>query len=519
MRFPRTPSFPRAPFSRAALRARSGLTLGAFLLLGAAAQAGTLYLSRLSAAEENPPTASTATGTGVLVLNNAETQSIVTATHTLGATATAGHIHRAAVGVNGPVVFPFPTPASPVGPLTWIMSTSAVDSLKAGELYMNFHTAANPGGAIRGQLRRALLAPAAINSAQMRLANALDISASYDADLDAVLIQTNLADSATQTQALRELGTSTIYSAGRQQIDALTGVESGLFAYAQDARLRPPASADRLNTFVRIGSEFGRRSATDNQAGATVSRPFVFAGVDRWLSSSAHGGFAIGYSDGRDSFENGLGHTNAKTTSLHAFASVDLGGLALDAVAGYGATTLDQTRNLGSLGRSATASPDGSVWAVALKASKTVALANHNTLVPYALIDVQKATADAYSETGAGAASLVVPQRDTWSSAFEGGVALVVPLKTDTGHWTFRAQAGGRYLLEDGSARFGTRLAGSPVAFLTEIDGPGRSSAHVETGIDGQLSDSVRFSFSYRGDLGASAQTVHALEARLAMQW
>ncbi|MBI2510652.1 MAG: autotransporter domain-containing protein [Opitutae bacterium] len=519
MRFPRHPFTPSHEGSRAHRRTLSTLTLGAFLLLGAEAQAGTLYLSRLSAAEENPPTASTATGLGVLVLNDAENQSTVTATHTLGATATAGHIHRAAVGVNGAVIFPFPSPASPVGPLTWNMSTSAVDSLKAGELYMNFHTAVNPGGAIRGQLRRALLAPAAVNPAQTRLANALDISAGYDADLDAVLIQTNLADTATQSQALREFGTSTIYSAGRQQIDAMTGAETGLFAYAQDARLRPPANTDRLNTFVRLGSEFGRRSATDNQAGATISRPFVFAGVDRWLSSGAHGGFAIGYSDGRDSFENGLGHTNAKTTSLHAFASAALGGLALDAVAGYGWTALDQTRNLGSLGRAASASPDGSVWAVALKASRTVALANHNTLVPYALLDVQKATVDAYSETGAGAAGLVVSQRDTWSSAFEGGAALVVPIKTDAGHWTFRAQAGWRYLLEDGAARFGTRLAGSPIAFSTEIDGPGRSSAHVETGIDGQLSDSVRLSFGYRGDLGASAQTVHAIEARLAMQW
>lgn len=518
MRFPRHPSPSSHDGSAARRRVVSCLTLGALLLLGAEAQAGTLYLARLSAAEENPPTASTATGTGALVLNDAENQSLVTATHTLGTTAVAGHIHRAAVGVNGPVIFPFPSPASPVGPLTWNMTSSAVDSLKAGELYMNFHTAVNPGGAIRGQLRRALLAPAATDAAQQRLANALDVSAGYDADLDAVLIQTNLAAVATQTQTLHELGTSTLYSAGRQQIDAMTGAESALFAHATEARFHPPADPNRLNTFVHLGSEFGRRSATANQAGATVSRPFAFAGVDRWLSGAAHGGFALGYADGRDSFEGSLGRTTAKTTSLHAFGSADLGGVALDALAGYGWSKLHVARNLGSLNRTASASPQGTVWSAALKASKSVTLQNHATLAPYVSIDVQKATVDAYTEADAGAVGLVVPQRETWSSALEGGATLLVPVKSDAGRWTFRAQAGWRYLLEDGSGRFGARLGGSPVAFSTETDGLGRSSVHVEAGMNGQLSDSLRFSFGYRGDLGASAQTVHAVEARLVFQ-
>lgn len=518
MRFPRHPSTPRRTRSRGLRRVRSGLTLGAFALLAAASQAGTLYLARLSGANENPPTTSTATGTGALILNDAQNQSLITATHTLGATVTAGHIHRAAVGVNGPVVFPFPTPASPMGPLTWNMSAGAVDSLKAGELYMNFHTAANPGGAIRGQLMRALLAPSAANAAQTRLANALDISAGYDADLDAVLIQTNFADAATQTQTLNELGTSTVYSAGRQQIDAMTDAAAGLFAYAEDVRFNPPADTSRFNAFARAGSEFGRRSSTANQAGATISRPFFVAGVDRWLSGQTHGGFAVGYSDGRDSFENGLGRTTAKTTMLHAFASVGVGGLTVDGVAGYGWSKIEQTRNLASLGRTASSSPDGSVWTAALKVSKTTTLQNGSTLVPYGLIDVQKATVDAYTENGAGTAGLVISDRDTWSSALEGGATLLVPIKTATGRWAFRIQAGWRYLLEEGSARFGTRLAGSPIAFSTEVDGPGRSSAHVEAGVSGQLSDSVRLAVGYRGDLGASAQNVHAIEARLVMQ-
>jgi uncharacterized protein YhjY with autotransporter beta-barrel domain len=518
MRFPRYPSSPRNVSSRATRRTRSSLTLGAFLLLGLAAQAGTLYLARLNGANENPPTANTATGTGVLILNDGEFQSVVTATHTLGTTAVAGHIHRAAAGVNGPVIFPFPSPASPVGPLVWNMSASAVDSLKAGELYMNFHTAANPGGAIRGQLMRALLAPAATNAAQTRLANVLDISASYRADLDEILIATNLASTATQTQTLRDLTASTVYASGRQQIESMTGITSILLARTDDLRATPPANAGKLDAFVSGGSEFGHRSTTENQTGATTSRPFAVVGIDRWLSSHTHAGLAVGYARSRDSFDDDLGRTTAKTTMLHAFASVDLGGFALDGTAGYGWSKLDTVRNLPSLARTASASPHGSVWAAALKISKAFPLSNHATLAPYALLDVQKATVDAYAETGAADAGLILGQRDTWNSALEAGATVRLPFDPASDGWAFRAQVGWRHLLEDGSARFGTWLAGSTIGFLTEFDGAGRDSAHVEAAFDRRLSDSTRFSLGYRGDLGASTQTVHAIEARLVIQ-
>jgi uncharacterized protein (TIGR03437 family) len=83
------------------------------------------------------------------------------------------HIHRGAVGVNGPVVLDsglsaataFDTPGNGVGTVSYLMaapndSPAAVSALNdmwdapAG-FYMNLHTVASPGGLIRGQVRAA----------------------------------------------------------------------------------------------------------------------------------------------------------------------------------------------------------------------------------------------------------------------------------------------------------------------------------------------------------------------------
>lgn len=496
-----------------------GLFLTALLpLLGATTYAGTLYISRLSGANESPPTTSTDTGIGVLILNDAENQGTITATHTITVPVTGGHIHRGAAGVNGPIIFPFPAPTSPVGPLTWSAIPAAdVDNLKNGGLYMNFHTAASPGGAIRGQLVRARLAPTAATKAQTALANVLDVSAGYSSDLDQVLIQTNLANATIQAQTLNELTPGTLYVAGRQQIEAMTTLTHGIFDYTAAVRADPASASSQMNGFIRAGDGFGTRSASDNQTGSSISRPYVAAGLDRQLGGGSRGGLALSYSSARDNFRNGAGKTTAKTIAAQAFFSLPLpsAGFALDGAAGYGWSTIKTTRTLASLGRTASASPDGRVWAGALKASKTIALANQSTLIPYASIDVQKASTDSYTETGASSVGLVAAGRATWSSAVEAGTALLVPIKTQTGKLALRLAAGWHHLLEDGSGSATLFLAGSPLGFASRVDGPGKNAAHVEAALNGTLANGVLLSFGYKGLLGASHQTEHAIEASL----
>jgi CHRD domain/IPTL-CTERM motif len=65
-------------------------------------------------------------------------------------TPTGAHIHRAAAGANGPVVFDFSAELTGSG----VMSLALVAEILANPtgFYFNVHTATNPSGAIRGQL-------------------------------------------------------------------------------------------------------------------------------------------------------------------------------------------------------------------------------------------------------------------------------------------------------------------------------------------------------------------------------
>jgi hypothetical protein len=70
--------------------------------------------------------------------------------------ATAVHIHRAPIGANGPVVFDLLgswvlSDATPLNGSVYLNATQVAD-LFAGNYYVNVHTAANPGGELRGQL-------------------------------------------------------------------------------------------------------------------------------------------------------------------------------------------------------------------------------------------------------------------------------------------------------------------------------------------------------------------------------
>ncbi|HEY8537894.1 MAG TPA: CHRD domain-containing protein [Steroidobacteraceae bacterium] len=107
----------------------------------------------LSGSEEVPAVETSATGTGTITVNDDKTVS--GSIKTTGVEGIAAHIHLAAPGKNGPPIVTLVKS----GDDTWVVpeGTKLTDeqyaSFKAGELYVNVHSAAHKAGEIRGQLK------------------------------------------------------------------------------------------------------------------------------------------------------------------------------------------------------------------------------------------------------------------------------------------------------------------------------------------------------------------------------
>ena len=120
-----------------------------------------LFEAHLTAGQENPPTASTATGFGTASLDLATDWFIFNDTFSgLTGGSTASHIHSpGAVGTNGPVLIPFGiangfVAGSTSGSVSFsgTLTPMQAQQLLGGLFYANVHTANFPGGEIRGQL-------------------------------------------------------------------------------------------------------------------------------------------------------------------------------------------------------------------------------------------------------------------------------------------------------------------------------------------------------------------------------
>ena len=114
------------------------------------------FHATLSGKAEVPPNTSMGSGDVLATLDTGSKKLTYTMTYMgLSGPATAAHFHGpASPSANAGVVIPIgtnpPTPATNTVTLT----DAQIKDLEAGQWYANVHTAANPGGEIRGQMTR-----------------------------------------------------------------------------------------------------------------------------------------------------------------------------------------------------------------------------------------------------------------------------------------------------------------------------------------------------------------------------
>jgi hypothetical protein len=119
--------------------------------------------AKLAAKNETPSTTSVAKGHTLIKVRNDGTIEFKTQINNKNQeTFVAGHIHQAPIGVAGPIVVPlFVAPSPPTNARHIKQSgmatpnagtTGAALCQNPSAYYVNYHTTAFPGGAIRGQL-------------------------------------------------------------------------------------------------------------------------------------------------------------------------------------------------------------------------------------------------------------------------------------------------------------------------------------------------------------------------------
>ncbi len=134
------------------------MNTAAFLFFAALAAGSAAALAEdvhvtLNGSEETPPVTTSATGSGTISIAN--DYAVSGSVKTSGVDGVAAHIHQGAVGQSGPPIVTLTKGDGGVWqvPAGAKLTEDQYQAFKAGNLYVNVHSAAHKPGEIRGQLK------------------------------------------------------------------------------------------------------------------------------------------------------------------------------------------------------------------------------------------------------------------------------------------------------------------------------------------------------------------------------
>jgi hypothetical protein len=206
--------------------------------------------------QEVPPSGSLATGPCDADLSADATELQIDCTHDV-ANPTAAHLHQAPAGEEGPVVFDFTGPASPISE-TAPMTPVYVAAFAARHLYVNIHSTDAPEGEIRGQIGAP---PALPTTGTIRIEKA-----TFPAGGTGFGFTDDVPGSA---------GSFTLDDGA---IETFTGVAPGSYTVTEDDPAGTPGGYSLADVACddsdSVGNRFSRTATVALQAGETVTCTF-----------------------------------------------------------------------------------------------------------------------------------------------------------------------------------------------------------------------------------------------------
>jgi hypothetical protein len=113
----------------------------------------TQYWANMTGNQETPAITTSASSLATFSLSKTDSViSVMAIVHGLSGPIISAHLHKGAMGVVGPIVADLSTGINGNMIRMDVSTTAFLTDLKAGNIYINVHTAANPNGEIRGQL-------------------------------------------------------------------------------------------------------------------------------------------------------------------------------------------------------------------------------------------------------------------------------------------------------------------------------------------------------------------------------
>jgi len=479
-----------------------GTALATLMMTTATAQAGNIFMANLTGPGGQPATTLPNTGRAFFTLNNDNIFGNYYIEHNITNLPTYARLE---VPGYAPELFQNAQVISPFGPYPYQFSSyDMTDKLRAGQHFIELLTAADPAGAIGGYFNQVVFATPADNRARAALAPMLNASGSTH-EFNTTLVGLARLPAANQLEAYDQMSGRTLYSQSVQILDSMYGFQSSMLSHANEAR----PQLGTFSLFVKGGYAVGKRDDTRDQAGASISRPYVVGGVDTTFLPNASAGIAVAYADGTDKFRGGLGQTSVSTIAGLGYVSFDVARIVVQGVIGYGKSEIATTRAMPLLGLAPTSRHNGNGWSLAGRVAMPFVIGPDTTLAPYAQLDSQHASIDSYTEQGSGR---FTPNdyKDRDFTVEVGG-----QLKANLGPAArVRIEAGYRQSIDKGEKAIQTLYVGAPLKFNTAILGRSPAAGKVGVAMSTGVANAISGEVGYQGYISGRMQT-HVFEARL----